>query len=87
MSDGVDVYSIQINWPKVKFYGTTDCSGAVLDTSSISTSCEDPGTDDDSELDYNTYSKASYSSAFSNLSFGFGALVSALMVALQLMKN
>ena len=88
VSDGTDPYSVEIKWPKGYFYASSDCTGSVIGKESIPTSCQLPGTDDDSTLSYGSYSKVNYGSgAFSNLSFGFGAILSAFMVALQLMKN
>ena len=90
LSDGTDVFSIEFNWPKGYFYGTADCTGTLLGKQSIPTSCQLPADDDSTTttLTDGSYTKVSYDSgAFSNLSFGFGAIVSAVMVALQLMKN
>ena len=82
------VNSIEWKWPKGYSYATTDCTGTPLGSVTFSTTCESPDpTDIDDYVFYNSYTQFSYSSAFSNLSFGFGVLFSTILVALQLIKN
>ena len=80
--------STRYQWPYYYYYASsTTCTG-VATSGTISSTCTAPsGTSTDTlGIQYLSYSNYVYASAFSNISFGLGAIISMLVVAFQLLK-
>ena len=86
-ADGV--ISTIVKWPKYYQYASTDCTGTKLDSGTIPTTCEVPGTQNlDDTIGYDAFYKVSYSSSgFLNLSLGYTVFLALCLSILQLAKN
>jgi hypothetical protein len=81
--------SVKFKWPNGYVYGTDDCSGSAEGSSAFPTTCDIPDpTEVDDTVQYDSYSTYTFvSSAISTRFIGFGAILSVVFSAMQLMKN